>query len=396
MISAKRLVKHTIIADQQNTYCSQALQQAGLHQQSNRHGVRVDGSDSAESEGSEDTRQRQGYAGSCSGSRVLARVPQPQSCSSEVSLSKYRPSAPRFRIEQEGNSLVVMPVGFPKRWPPQFETELGQLEAEDVIGRGAPRFVGKLREAANGYHFFAFAGKEWDEETDTAAFQSDSFGDMSSAPEGKQTDALERPAMAHAFGTYPGTVTLAYYVTCFGSEARGAEIATRGKVRKLTMLYVLDRLRSLQVNGIEEDDLDLHNHLYEFLLHSSHTQHHSVDLQIADLVAALCRPSWVDFSRAENHIAARFLADPSLSNGFFHQLLLSVELYLRIKTRHMSAAGLPEPVRWNLMLAQRWLENVEIEPPQKLGSREKSSIGFRFPNKKNQIDALKNFAWTLK
>lgn len=354
---------------------------------------------------------------------------------SQYSLSKYKPTKPRFRIEQEGQALVVLPPQDitppeapssppsplpqiepppPKRWPPsRYQTDLSEHEAREYIANGAPKYRGELREIPNGprgrYHFFAFAGDDWDEETDTAQFQSDSFGDMSSSPEGKQTDALERPAMGHAFGIYPGTITLAYYVAGFGSELKGAEIAARGKVRKLTMLYVLDRLRTLQLKGIEEDVLDLHNHLYENLLYDNHKYNYperaepSFESQIDDLVAALCRPSWVDFSSPENQTIAKFLAseDPTVSNKFFHQLLLSIELYLRTSSRGSSSKSLtdiPEKIRWDLMLAQRWLENAEIEPPRKMKGRgeQKSSVGFRFPNKKNQIEALRNFGWTLK
>ncbi|KAI5777165.1 hypothetical protein EDC01DRAFT_429401 [Geopyxis carbonaria] len=356
---------------------------------------------------------------------------------SQYSLSHYKPTKPRFRIEHEGNSLVVLPPGehqgviqtsppsVPspppeqapvKSWPPSpYQTDICESDVQQFVARGAPRFRGELREISNGprgsYHFFAIAGEEWDEETDTAPFQSDSFGDMSSSPEGRQTDALERPAMGHAFGIYPGTVTLAYYVAGFGSELKGSEIAARGKVRKLTMLYVLDRLRTLQVKGIEEDIMDLHDHLYEYLLHDNHKYDHpetspSLDSQIGDLVAALCRPSWVDFSLTENQTVAHFLAndDTAVSNSFFHQLLLSIELYLRINARDVTKplADMPEKIRWDLMLAQRWLENVEIEPPRKVvngkGKRgeQKSSVGFKFPNKMNQIEALRNFAWTLK
>jgi hypothetical protein len=305
-----------------------------------------------------------------------------------------------------------------KRWPPTtYQTGLTPNEAKVFISEGAPTFQGELREITNGprghFHLFAFAGDQWDEESDTAAFQSDSFCDMSSSPEGKQTDALERPAMGHAFGIYPGTVTLSYYVASFGSTFRGSEVAARGKVRKLTMLYVLDRLRRLQENGVEEDSYELHHHLYENLLHDTHKYEHphtqfSLDTQISDLVAALCRPSWVDFSLIENQTIARFLSDPTpgVANSFFHQLLLSVELYLRINARDKTSmalkplADIPEKIRWDLILAQRWLENVEVEPPKTVkgpnGKRQKSNISFKFPNKKNQIEALRNFAWTLK
>ena len=56
---------------------------------------------------------------------------------------------------------------------------------------------------------------------------------------------------------------------------------------------------------------------------------------------------------------------------------------------------LPEKVRWDLVLAKRWLENVEIQPPR-VAKEGSSSVSFGFKNKDRQIDALKEFAWTLK
>ncbi|KAI5818941.1 hypothetical protein BZA77DRAFT_242727 [Pyronema omphalodes] len=364
-----------------------------------------------------------------------------QSDASQYSLSRYKPSKPRFRIEHEGKALVVLPprdndsdhstpssprspiihqieAPPPKRWPPNhYQTDLSEDEANDYIANGAPKFRGELREISYGprgqYHFFAFAGQEWDENTDTAVFQCDGFGDMSSTPEGKQTDALERPAMAHAFGIYPGTCTLTYYVSGFGTTFKGDELASRTKVRKLAMIYVLDRLRHLQIKGIEEDVRDAHRVLYEYLLHDGHKYDYaeankpSWDGQIGDLVGVLCRPNWVDFSIPENQTVPQFLNsdDTSVSNSFFHQLLLSIELYLRVKQKGSASKSsvemMPEKIRWDIMLAQRWLENVEIEPPRKVASNSrgegpKSSIGFKFPNKKNQIDSLREFAWSLK
>jgi hypothetical protein len=68
-----------------------------------------------------------------------------------------------------------------------------------------------------------------------------------------------------------------------------------------------------------------------------------------------------------------------------------------------SLGDIPEKIRWDLILAQRWLENVEVEAPKKVkdgkGKRngeQKSSVSFKFPHKKTQIEALRNFAWTLK
>lgn len=57
--------------------------------------------------------------------------------------------------------------------------------------------------------------------------------------------------------------------------------------------------------------------------------------------------------------------------------------------------AIAEKVSWDLVLAQRWLENVEIQPP-KVAKEGSSSVSFGFKNKESQVDALKEFAWTLK
>ena len=57
--------------------------------------------------------------------------------------------------------------------------------------------------------------------------------------------------------------------------------------------------------------------------------------------------------------------------------------------------AIAEKVSWDLVLAQRWLENVEIQPP-KVAKEGSSSVSFGFKNKESQVDALQEFAWTLK
>lgn len=86
--------------------------------------------------------------------------------------------------------------------------------------------------------------------------------------------------------------------------------------------------------------------------------------------------------------------EPGVTNAFFHQLLLALELYLRIGVVHPQSA-IAEKVSWDLVLAQRWLENVEIQPP-KVAKEGSSSVSFGFKNKETQVVALKEFAWTLK
>lgn len=169
--------------------------------------------------------------------------------------------------------LVVRPpdpaiVTQPHWPPPRDDPELDPRDAADLISNGTPLYRGNLREIAGApkgfYSFYVSAGNEWDEETDCAAFQMPVYGDMSSAT--TQDKALERPAMCHAFGRYPGTITLSCYVAGFSSlwkaginDVTGSELSLQStgggriKVRKLSMIYVVDRLRNLQDRGIEEN-----------------------------------------------------------------------------------------------------------------------------------------------
>jgi hypothetical protein len=128
-----------------------------------------------------------------------------------------------------------------------------------------------------------------------------------------------------------------------------------------------------------------------------------MEQQIADLITVLSRPDWIPFNQPENQVVATFFtsAEPETSRLFFHQLLLSVELYYRVHSHDHSISAkkrlllqLPEKIAWDLALAGRWIENVGIERPK--SSAKRSSINFRLLSKETQVKAIKNFAWTLK
>jgi hypothetical protein len=57
--------------------------------------------------------------------------------------------------------------------------------------------------------------------------------------------------------------------------------------------------------------------------------HIGTEQQIADLITVLTNPRWIDFSLAKNQVVAKFFDAPDQhkKQEFFHQLLLSVELY---------------------------------------------------------------------
>jgi hypothetical protein len=112
---------------------------------------------------------------------------------------------------------------------------------------------------------------------------------------------------------------------------------------------------------------------------------------------------WIDFSIPKNQVVAKFWDSPDekVKTRFFHQLLLAVELHLRIQhVEHLDDAKrtliqtLPPKVLWDLALAQRWLENVGIE--QRNISSEDCEFQFLLRSKKRQKNALKHFARLLK
>ena len=128
-----------------------------------------------------------------------------------------------------------------------------------------------------------------------------------------------------------------------------------------------------------------------------------MERQISDLITVLSHTDWVDFSQAKNQVVAKFFTtqDQSTYRDFFLQLLLSVELYLRIHSaEHLDWAKrkllpqLPPKIAWDLAVAQRWLENISIEKP-KIDEKQ-SSINFNLPNKERHKEVLRNFAKTLK
>jgi hypothetical protein len=131
--------------------------------------------------------------------------------------------------------------------------------------------------------------------------------------------------------------------------------------------------------------------------------HVDLHLQIIDLMKVLMNKEWTDFSIPKNQVVAKFFdaQDGKIKQRFFHQLLLAVELHLRIQdSEHLDEskrkllAQLPPKVLWDLALAQRWLENMSIH--QDALNDEDSEFTFHLSSKKRQKDALRHFARLLK
>lgn len=146
--------------------------------------------------------------------------------------------------------------------------------------------------------------------------------------------------------------------------------------------------------------------MYSNLIHDPDKatgQHYGMEKQIADLITVLGHPDWINFSLAKNQVVAKFFETSDLlrKQQFFHQLLLSTELYLRIhseahteKAKRKLLRQLPPKISWDLAVAQRWSVNMSISRIQT--SSKKSTFSFDLRSKKRQKEALRVFASILK
>ncbi|KAF2878294.1 hypothetical protein BDV95DRAFT_480199 [Massariosphaeria phaeospora] len=347
--------------------------------------------------------------------------PRPSSSGGENILLPYnapRQVNPPRRAESYSYHTPLEQFRNSRRWPPagcRQDAELSPQDADDLICTGASAFKGYCDEIPNtpaGYdRLYAVMDSEHQSRTDRAPFQHHAFKDMSLNMIGAADSqfpwlSLEQPCMAYAFGKSAGTTTLNCWVSKFGSSAPPTNSTTDSKPRRLKLLQILDRLQQLESGLNEDDPEEMYRYLYSTLLEDpgrfSDRPHFSMEQQIADLVSILTLPTWIDFSNAKNQVVAKFFdaADQQKKHEFFHQLLLSVELYLRIHSKtHTDKAKrklifqLPPVVAWDLAVAQRWLEHMSIT---KSRSQNQSTFNFELKSKRRQKEALKVFAATLK
>ena len=195
--------------------------------------------------------------------------------------------------------------------------------------------------------------------------------------------------MAFYYGTQPGTITLNQWVAISSRLAPPIELRDPGvKPREVDLSTILERLIYLE-KGFEEDYEELlYKNLYKNLLRDPDKYkkpHKGMETQIADLIIVLSRAEWIDFSRPENQVVAKFFANASYTEQgryetFFHQLLLSMELDYRINSKQHTALAkervlsqLPPSIAWDLALARKWHECMTIEKFKTSGDPEMSS-----------------------
>ncbi|AEO61916.1 hypothetical protein MYCTH_2312683 [Thermothelomyces thermophilus ATCC 42464] len=305
-------------------------------------------------------------------------------------------------------------------WPPSgmsSNEELNLGPAMQLISRGVPAFRGHKRAIPHAgdefYALFATAAGNRGDETD-AANQHDSMTQLMtlrlarSGPATYPWETLEQPSYSFCFGKRPGTITLNHWVSRASVIPPFKQMVNPGVApREISLEGIFARLKELD-RGLEDDDEELmYRNLYKRLLKDPDkytNPHKTLEKQIIDLIMVLSTPGWLDFREPKNQVVTRFIFDTSSANRetyrkFCHQLLLSLELELRIQSRHhlieakeKLLAQIPPKIQWDLALARRWRDNIRVD---EYGS-EPDNIRLRYKLKRRQVKMLKRFAQMMK
>jgi hypothetical protein len=274
------------------------------------------------------------------------------------------------------------------------QEELLPRDALDTIARGVPFHKGHRRPIAHVSEDFCTlhttSSGNYGKETDRADLQDSMVQFMTMRRQGKGEagypwQTLEQPSYTFFYGTISGTITLNQWASQASPLPPAMELRDSGVVpRAMELDRVFERLKELQY-GLEDDDLDLlYKITYKRILRDPErlrSSRKSLDKQITDLILVLSRPGhWIDFTDPKNQVVTRFIFDASNGDDpipaaaiaqyhkFFHQLLLSLELELRIQSRRHSdwaseklLTSIPPSIQWSLALARRWRSNVRIQ-----------------------------------
>jgi hypothetical protein len=330
------------------------------------------------------------------------------------------PNVAKGKGREDPNGTAPYDLGPLTEWPPSgmsSREELNLGPAMQLISRGVPAFKGHKRPIPHAsdhyYALFATAAGNRGDETD-AANQHDSMTKLmtlrlaESGPATYPWETLEQPSYSFCFGKRPGTITLNQWVSLASAMPLAIELRDAGVApREVDLETIFERLRELD-RGLEDDDEDLmYRNLYKRLLKDPDKYlgpHKTLDKQITDLIMVLSRPDWMDFTIPKNQVVTKFIFDTSPDNSqtyhkFFHQLLLSLELELRIQSRHHLTEAkeklltqIPPRIQWNLALARRWRDNVRVDT---YGSNPED-VQLRYRLKRRQAKMLKRFSQIMK
>ncbi|KAK5635222.1 hypothetical protein RRF57_010934 [Xylaria bambusicola] len=343
--------------------------------------------------------------GGVTGTRRRPRRPDP------------RDSKGKGREQLNGHVYDQLPL---TRWPPSGmsdDEELTLGQAMELISRGVPTHKGHKRpimHASDHYYglYATTAGNHGDESDavnqHNAMTQLMSLRVQGTGPPTSPWETLEQPSVAFGVGARPGTITLNAWVG--RSSVMPPMIALRDPgmaPREANLTQIFERLKDLEA-GLEDDDQELmYQQLYKRFLRDpgkTLSPHKRMEQQITDLVVCLSSGDWIDFTNPKNQVVTKFIYDTSPANHdqylkFFYQVLLSLELELRINSRlHTDWAKerlmgqIPPKIQWNLALARRWRDNIRIE---EYGATAEQ-IRLRFKLRKRQTKMLKRFAQMMK
>ncbi|CEJ85538.1 hypothetical protein VHEMI03803 [[Torrubiella] hemipterigena] len=330
------------------------------------------------------------------------------------------PPKKTVRVRDTPELRSVSPPTPLTEWPPHgftMDEELLQDAAVGLIAYGAPSFRGRKRPIPHApedfYALYATPSNGSNRESDRANLndlmaQLMTFRMQGPGQAKAPWETLEQPSCSFMFGQRRGTVTLNHWTSLGGKTPESIMLRDSGVLpRPMDLFQVLERLRELQAGLEDDDEALLYKILYRRILKDPErimNPHKTLDKQITDLILVLSRADWTDYTDPKNHIATRHLFSPdpedlSSYHKFLHQLLLSLELELRIhSTQHTDWAKekllsqIPPKIRWSLALARRWKEYVRIDG---FGS-ELSQIKLRYKLKKRQVKMLKTFAKAMK
>lgn len=295
--------------------------------------------------------------------------------------------------------------------------ELTLGHAMELISRGVPAFRGHRRAIPHAsdhyYALYATAAGNKGEDTD-AANQHDTMTRLmtlrlyGAGHALYPWETLEQPSYSFYFGNRPGTITLNQWAALFSVVPPSIALRDSGVLpREVELDKILERIKELERGLEDEDDELLYKNLYRRFLKDPDklfSPHKTLDKQIMDLILVLSRPDWIDFTNSRNQIVTRFIFDTDQVNHanhvkFYHQLLLSLELDLRINAKsHLPEAKekllsqIPPTIQWSLALARRWHEYVRIESYGPTAEQ----LRLRFKLKRRQVRMLKRFAQMMK
>ncbi|KAI0518426.1 hypothetical protein F5B22DRAFT_653941 [Xylaria bambusicola] len=328
-----------------------------------------------------------------------------------------RDSKGKGREQLNGHVYDQLPL---TRWPPSGmsdDEELTLGQAMELISRGVPTHKGHKRPIMHASdHYYGLnattAGNHGDESDavnqHNAMTQLMSLRVQGTGPPTSPWETLEQPSVAFGVGARPGTITLNAWVG--RSSVMPPMIALRDPgmaPREVNLTQIFERLKDLEA-GLEDDDQELmYQQLYKRFLRDpgkTSSPHKRMEQQITDLVVCLSSGDWIDFTNPKNQVVTKFIYDTSPANHdqylkFFYQVLLSLELELRINSRlHTDWAKerlmgqIPPKIQWNLALARRWRDNIRIEDYGATAEQ----IRLRYKLRKRQTKMLKRFAQMMK